>query len=122
MSDVPVQVMVRIKPSSNPFDIITRKDSVSIPNPRNQNEHITYSFNSVFPSTTTQDDIWQECQSTVLESLHGRNVTIFAYGQTGSGKTHTMNENGLIQHSIQALLQAKASLCASYIEVRSQLC
>ena len=47
-------------------------------------------FGKVFPTTTTQQDVFDYCEAAVDGALRGINATIFAYGQTNSGKTHTM--------------------------------
>ncbi|XP_042200272.1 kinesin heavy chain [Callorhinchus milii] len=50
-----------------------------------------YIFDRVFPTNTTQDQVYNTCaKQIVLDVLGGYNGTIFAYGQTSSGKTHTM--------------------------------
>lgn len=55
----------------------------------NQSDSFTYNY--VFDSTDTQQDIYESCvRSKIKKLLEGYNVTILAYGQTGSGKTYTM--------------------------------
>lgn len=55
----------------------------------NQSDAFTYNY--VFDSTDTQQDIYESCvRSKIRKLLEGYNVTILAYGQTGSGKTYTM--------------------------------
>ena len=50
-----------------------------------------YTFDSVFESTSTQEQVYGSCceklVASVLKGFHG---CIFCYGQTGSGKTWTM--------------------------------
>ncbi|XP_067881552.1 kinesin heavy chain-like isoform X3 [Heterodontus francisci] len=51
----------------------------------------SYAFDRVFPTNTTQDQVYNACaRQIVRDVLGGYNGTIFAYGQTSSGKTHTM--------------------------------
>ncbi|XP_053678101.1 chromosome-associated kinesin KIF4A [Anopheles nili] len=50
-----------------------------------------FSFNNVFPPSTTQAHLYKKSVSELLDKLfEGYNVTILAYGQTSSGKTYTM--------------------------------
>lgn len=51
----------------------------------------TFLLDSIFPSSTTQSEIFQSIGLPMLSSfINGYNCTIFAYGQTGAGKTHTI--------------------------------
>jgi kinesin family protein 5 len=50
-----------------------------------------FSFDHIFPETTTQQQLYKSVAQPLLSDiLQGFNCTIMAYGQTGSGKTHTM--------------------------------
>jgi len=52
----------------------------------------TYQFDKVFSPAATQEMVFQEVVSPILdEVMGGFNCTIFAYGQTGTGKTYTMS-------------------------------
>ncbi|XP_035009049.2 kinesin heavy chain isoform X2 [Hippoglossus stenolepis] len=54
----------------------------------------TYVFDQVFPTNTTQEQVYNTCAKQIVRDvLGGYNGTIFAYGQTSSGKTHTMEGN-----------------------------
>ena len=56
-----------------------------------QCQNSQYSFDRIYDWTTTQDHIFQDsCSAIVDDILKGYNGTLFAYGQTGSGKTYTM--------------------------------
>ncbi|XP_053696251.1 protein claret segregational [Sabethes cyaneus] len=55
------------------------------------NKRMDFSFDHVFHSRTTQEDIFDNVAPLIQSALDGYNVCIFAYGQTGSGKTYTMD-------------------------------
>ncbi|OTB00352.1 hypothetical protein M426DRAFT_66062 [Hypoxylon sp. CI-4A] len=64
---------------------------VKIPNPKNESEEFSFTFNSVYDQPTTQEELFTAEIAPHLKSLfQGLDVTIFAYGVTGTGKTHTM--------------------------------
>ena len=51
----------------------------------------TYTFDQVFDSEATQQQIYDKMvQPSIEHVLKGIDATVFAYGQTGSGKTYTM--------------------------------
>lgn len=55
-----------------------------------------FSFDKVFDTKTTQDEVFQSVRDLIGESMKGFNVSVFAFGQTGSGKTFTIS--GTQQH------------------------
>jgi len=85
-----------------------------------------FTYDRVFPQTSTQAQVFEEISQLTQSALDGYNVCIFAYGQTGSGKTHTMEgpkldstdfndtaaeENkGMIPRAIEQIFQAANSL------------
>ncbi|KAI0965599.1 P-loop containing nucleoside triphosphate hydrolase protein [Xylaria arbuscula] len=98
-----VRVVARIRPlleKELDKDIIVRPAShdegksstvVKIPNPRNESEEFSFTFNSVYDQSTAQEELFTAEVAPHLKSLFlGLDVTIFAYGVTGTGKTHTM--------------------------------
>ncbi|KAI0458895.1 kinesin-II 95 kDa subunit [Xylaria acuta] len=98
-----VRVVARIRPlleKEGDKDVIVRPASnddgrssnvVKIPNPRNESEEFSFTFNSVYDESTTQEALFTAEVAPHLRSLfNGLDVTIFAYGVTGTGKTHTM--------------------------------
>merc|ERR1711935_136092 len=54
----------------------------------------SFTFDRVFPQSTSQDAVFTEVSEFVQSALDGYNVCLFSYGQTGSGKTHTMQGSG----------------------------
>ena len=87
--------------------------TVALPNSLNDYEY--FNFDRVFPSTATQDEIFQVVGVPIIEDvLTGYNGTVFAYGQTGSGKTYTMmgcdvhdsETCGIIPRSLKLIFQA----------------
>ncbi|KAJ2978891.1 hypothetical protein NUW58_g7349 [Xylaria curta] len=78
-----------VRPASN--DDGKSSNVVKIPNPRNESEEFSFTFNGVYDQSTTQEQLFTAEVSPHLKSLFsGLDVTIFAYGVTGTGKTHTM--------------------------------
>lgn len=49
-----------------------------------------FTFDRVFASCTSNNELFTELQQLVVSSMDGFNVAILAYGITGSGKTYTM--------------------------------
>ena len=52
-----------------------------------------YTFDCVFPESSTQELLYDSVSNHVKATVAGYNTTIFAYGSTGSGKSHTMTGN-----------------------------
>ncbi|KAL7932470.1 kinesin domain-containing protein [Trichoderma chlorosporum] len=119
-----VRVVARLRPllaQELDKDIIVRTDSVEpekpptivkIPNPRNESEEFSFTFNGVYGSETTQETLFTSEVAPHIKSLfQGLDVTIFAYGVTGTGKTHTMRggmklaERGVIPRLLSGIFR-----------------
>ncbi|XP_062078987.1 kinesin-like protein KIN-14F [Humulus lupulus] len=74
-------------------DYIGENGNIMIVNPLKQGKDSRriFTFNKVFGTNVTQEQIYVDTQPLVRSVLDGYNVCIFAYGQTGSGKTYTMS-------------------------------
>lgn len=107
-----ILVAVRVRPTSIPdspqllqingnsilFDAGNGQREITSKRPKS----LSYQFDSVFPSTSSQIQIYNGTIGIYLDSLlNGHHLTLFAYGATGCGKTHTLmgtsNDPGLIQ-------------------------
>lgn len=125
-ADEPVKVFVRIRPAENDqaSSVVTAKSrvipsnivpsSIQIVNGAtlktvNSAKEKTYSFDSVFGETTTQDTIYDNISHFVLDAVDGYNSAIFAYGSVASGKTFTMmgskTDQGIVSRAIDDLFQ-----------------
>ncbi|KAL6721095.1 hypothetical protein ACLMJK_000195 [Lecanora helva] len=144
-----VRVAARIRPqqqnelekdiilsTANSEDTSDQPTIVKIPNPKNESEAFTFQFTSVYDSSTTQQQIFDnEVSPTVKHLFNGFDVTIFAYGSTGTGKTHTMRggkslaDRGVIPRLLSAIYRrarkiekdsggnSKVDLSLSYYEI-----
>ncbi|KAJ6651936.1 hypothetical protein lerEdw1_015917 [Lerista edwardsae] len=89
---------------------------------RERKDDITYefSFDRVFPPSSSQEEVFEEIALLVQSALDGYHVCIFAYGQTGSGKTYTMegpeevspDTAGLIPRAVQQVFRASREMAA----------
>lgn len=52
-----------------------------------------YEFDRVFGPESSQGQVFEDVQPTIVSALDGYHTCIFAYGQTGAGKTYTMEGN-----------------------------
>lgn len=70
-----------------------------------------FTFDRVFDSYQTNDDVFREISQLIQSALDGYNVCIFAYGQTGSGKTYTMSaEDGMIPRALRQIYSTSKEL------------
>jgi len=88
----------------------TSSNTIIVPRPRG-GPNRNFSYDSVFWTKSSQDQIFSSIGKPMVESLlKGFNVTIFGYGQTGSGKTFTMmgdkssDDRGIIPRFYSTLL------------------
>jgi len=90
-----IKVICRFRPS-NEFEISKGDNIVSFPDAKSvfvsgKEAPATFTFDRVFPPSSTQRDIYDfSISQTVDDLLNGYNGTVLAYGQTGSGKSFTM--------------------------------
>ncbi|XP_055883254.1 uncharacterized protein LOC106052406 isoform X1 [Biomphalaria glabrata] len=79
----------------------------------------TFSFDKVYTSDSTQENIFVDTQPIITSCVDGYNVCLLAYGQTGSGKTFTMmgpdNNPGINIRAISELLK----VCSERSETKS---
>ncbi|XP_021740782.1 kinesin-like protein KIN-14F [Chenopodium quinoa] len=95
-----IRVYCRVRPflqgqsdGVSTVDHIGENGNIMIVHPHKQGRDArkVFSFNKVFGTNATQQQIYADTQSLIRSVLDGFNVCIFAYGQTGSGKTYTMS-------------------------------
>ncbi|KAI3466388.1 hypothetical protein Pfo_023051 [Paulownia fortunei] len=95
-----IRVYCRVRPflsgqsnGQSTVDYIGENGNIMIVNPQKQGKDArrVFSFNKIFGTNVTQNQIYADIQPLVRSVLDGYSVCIFAYGQTGSGKTYTMS-------------------------------
>ncbi|KAA8523524.1 hypothetical protein F0562_009947 [Nyssa sinensis] len=95
-----IRVYCRVRPflpgqsdGQSTIDYIGENGNIMIVNPHKQGKDARrmFTFNKVFGTNVTQQQIYLDTQPLIRSVLDGYNVCIFAYGQTGSGKTYTMS-------------------------------
>lgn len=62
------------------------------------NSPMSFDFDRMFTSNTTQKELYAEMEELVLSSLDGYNSCILAFGQNGCGKTHSLIGDFSIGH------------------------
>ncbi|KAL0634594.1 hypothetical protein Q9L58_006481 [Maublancomyces gigas] len=116
-----VRIIARVRPLLNGEinkDVVVHAEgtTISMPNPKNENENFTFPFNAVHNMESSQTHLFAEVSSTVKHLFGGNDVTIFAYGATGSGKTYTMRgegastERGIIPRLLAAIYRRGTEL------------
>lgn len=82
----------------------------------NHQQEYHFSFERIYPPTSTQNNLFTELSSLIQSSIDGHNVCIFSYGQTGAGKTYTMlggesqDSLGLLPRTVDMLFQRAREL------------
>ena len=66
--------------------------------PTEANNPMSFEFDRMFTSNTTQRDIYAEMEELVLSSLDGYNSCLLAFGQNGCGKSHSLIGDFSIVH------------------------
>jgi len=91
----------------------------------NTKESFNFSFNTVFPISSQQEEIFTNVAKEVVDSsIEGYNGTIFAYGQTGSGKTFTITggaehyeDRGIIPRTLAYIFSETSKKKDSFYEI-----
>lgn len=119
-----IRVFVRCRPflscdqnetEETPLILHDDQSSLSIL-PHTGSKPLTFSFDKIFDSKATQENVFSDLSDLIQSAMDGYKVCIFTYGQTGSGKTHTMTgadtgpERGLVPRSIEGLLSRAYSM------------
>ena len=94
----PIKVVVRIRPNENDDTCISFDRAIDIKNSlrlsskkvNGNTDSFDFTFDKVFHSGQSQEDVFNHVRQLIDECLNGFSVTIFAFGMTGSGKTHTI--------------------------------
>ncbi|XP_034548354.1 kinesin-like protein KIF27 [Notolabrus celidotus] len=120
MSEVSIQVAVRVRPLLSKEVVLNHRVSVwTEPDSTDVvvSPNCVFSFDHTFGPDAEQDELYETCVQPLVEYLmDGFNATVFCYGQTGSGKTYTLGgrnqveEGGIIQRVAQdvfSLLEEK---------------
>ena len=107
------RVMIRTRPvldldkCSIPCITVENEFQIKITNDKEVSKSFT--FDRVFASTSSQEDIYVEVEPVVMSIFRGLNACILAYGQTGSGKTYSMigepGRPGILSRSCHAIFE-----------------
>ncbi|KAL7975956.1 hypothetical protein Chor_011724, partial [Crotalus horridus] len=81
---------LRFPADNNKGLVLSRAEESHIGRERKDDISYEFSFDRVFPPSSSQESVFEEISLLVQSALDGYHVCIFAYGQTGSGKTYTM--------------------------------
>ncbi|XP_070593061.1 kinesin-like protein KIFC1 [Erythrolamprus reginae] len=81
---------LRFPADNNKGLVLSRAEESHVGRERKEDINYEFSFDRVFPPSSSQESVFEEISLLVQSALDGYHVCIFAYGQTGSGKTYTM--------------------------------
>eukprot|EP01017_Pseudomicrothorax_dubius_P050722 TRINITY_DN9646_c0_g1_i3.p1 TRINITY_DN9646_c0_g1~~TRINITY_DN9646_c0_g1_i3.p1 ORF type:complete len:537 (-),score=149.90 TRINITY_DN9646_c0_g1_i3:26-1636(-) len=137
-----VKVMVRVRPMNgkerergceNVIEVDQQQVILNKPNEKDMQK--VFAFDSVFPTTVSQAQVYEDTAFQLIESVvEGYNGTILAYGQTGCGKTFSMMGDpasevnkgiiprafGHIFNLIQSSAQKNFLIRCSFIEIYNE--
>ncbi|KPP78005.1 kinesin heavy chain-like [Scleropages formosus] len=131
MADARAECSIRVLCRFRPFnDAEVRRGDLFFPTFQGDDTVVvggkSYVFDRVFPTNTTQEQVYNTCAKQTVKGmrrspmcifadvLSGYNGTIFAYGQTSSGKTYTM-EGKLHDEQQKGIIPRIASDIFNYI-------
>ena len=100
---------------------------------RNRENKVDYTFTKVFNKQTTQEEIFKETMSTLVDSFldNRKDGLIFAYGVTNAGKTYTMEGDavnpGIIPQTLKLIFEKQSNssvssgnISISYLQVYNE--
>ena len=117
-----VRVLVRCRPflrgdgENHESSLVCNRDGTSISLVGAARAGQVFSFDSVFNSETSQENVYSSISELVQSAIDGYRVCVFSYGQTGSGKTWTMSgdkfgtQRGIIPRSVEQVIQQAISM------------
>lgn len=91
--------------------------SVSIKNQYSDTVPLIFSYDKIFPPTSSQQEVYESAALPIIESvLEGFNGSILAYGQTSSGKTYTMTGGNILDTNSKGIIPRLSNTIFEYIE------
>ena len=120
------------------LSISSQGDSITIKNPDNKAGETknTFRFERVFTPEASQNEVYQEIESGIIEYLFkGNSVGIFSFGQEGSGKTYTLfgekclsseieggniDDKGIMNRACKSIIEKMAQLKVGTQKVREK--
>ncbi|KAI8847665.1 P-loop containing nucleoside triphosphate hydrolase protein [Chytridium lagenaria] len=75
------------------------RGSVSLVNPKDENDVKRFTFDAAFDESSKQIEVYNSTARIIVDAaLNGFNGTVFCYGQTGTGKTFSMQGIANVPH------------------------
>ena len=125
------RVMIRTRPilpiDHCPTSSVTVSNEYQIKLTNDKDVSKSFTFDRVFGSTTSQEDVYMEVEPVIMSIFRGINACVLAYGQTGSGKTYTMigekGYSGVVYRSVHTIFdefayRTDAKFCLKVVIVR----